>query len=130
METKLARIAEITKRKPKEPFTSMYHLLNKELLQQFHEELDPNKATGVDQVTKVKYAEQLEENLEDLVGRLKRKGYRPQPARRTYNPIPRSSLYSSIKTQNDPYEGHFFFQSVHLSGHSSDNGIWVFFCFL
>lgn len=86
METKLARIAEIAKRKPNEQFTSMYHLLNKELLRQCHEELDPNKATGVDQVTKAKYAGQLEENLEDLVGRLKRKGYRPQPARRTYIP--------------------------------------------
>jgi RNA-directed DNA polymerase len=86
METKLARIAEIAKREPKERFTSLYHLLNVELLRQAHEELDPNKATGVDRVTKEEYEQNLEKNLLDLVGRLKRKAYRPQPARRTYIP--------------------------------------------
>ena len=32
METKLARIAEISKEKPQEIFTSIYHFLNKDLL--------------------------------------------------------------------------------------------------
>ena len=32
METKLARIAEISKERPKEVFTSVYHLINLELL--------------------------------------------------------------------------------------------------
>ncbi|MEX2104306.1 MAG: group II intron reverse transcriptase/maturase [Bacilli bacterium] len=86
METKLARIAEMAKRVPKARFTSLYHLLNVELLRQAHEELDPKKATGVDGVTKEQYERNLEENLLDLVGRLKRKAYRPQPARRTYIP--------------------------------------------
>ncbi len=39
MQTKLARIAEIAKEKPKEQFTSLYHLLNEELLTQCHREL-------------------------------------------------------------------------------------------
>jgi len=86
METKLARIAEIAKREPKERFTSLYHLLNVELLRKAHEKLDPKKATGVDRVTKEEYEQKLESNLLDLVERLKRKGYRPQPARRTYIP--------------------------------------------
>lgn len=38
METKLARIAEISKQKPKEMFTSIYHLINKDLLIQCHKE--------------------------------------------------------------------------------------------
>lgn len=86
METRLARIAEMAKRVPKARFTPLYHLLNVELLRQAHEELDPKKATGVDGVTKEQYERNLEENLLDLVGRLKRKAYRPQPARRTYIP--------------------------------------------
>ena len=36
METKLARIAELAKEKPKEQFTSLYHLLNKEMLLECH----------------------------------------------------------------------------------------------
>lgn len=86
MQTKLARIAEIAKEKPKEQFTSLYHLLNEVLLTQCHRELDGNKATGVDQVTRAAYEENLELNIKDLVERLKRKSYRPQPVRRTYIP--------------------------------------------
>jgi hypothetical protein len=57
MQTKLARIANIAKENPKESFTSLYHLLNEELLTQCHFELDGNKATGVDRVTKAMYEE-------------------------------------------------------------------------
>ena len=53
METKLARIAEISKDKPKEIFTSVYHLLNKELLIICHRELNGNKAIGIDGITKL-----------------------------------------------------------------------------
>lgn len=86
METKLARIEEISREKPNEVFTSLYHLLNEEMLLQCHKELDGNKAAGVDEVTKTSYQESLTENIRNLVARLKRKGYRPQPARRTYIP--------------------------------------------
>lgn len=86
MKTKLARIAEIAKAKPKERFTSLAHLLNKQMLWDCHLELPANKATGVDQVTKAEYGKDLESNLDDLLARLKRKGYRPQASRRTYIP--------------------------------------------
>lgn len=86
METKLARIEEISRRKPDEVFTSLYHMLNEEMLLQCHKELDGNKAAGVDKVTKTSYQESLTENIRGLVARLKRKGYRPQPVRRTYIP--------------------------------------------
>lgn len=92
MQTKLARIAEIAKEKPNEQFTSLYHLLNEELLTQCHRELDGNKASGVDQVTKAAYEEKLEENVRNLVDRLKRKSYRPQPVRRTYIPKDEKSV--------------------------------------
>ena len=57
METKLARITEISKEKPKEVFTSIYHLINKELLLQCHKELDGKKAKGIDGTTKAEYEE-------------------------------------------------------------------------
>lgn len=55
MKTKLAKIAEISKERPKEIFTSIYHLLNKDLLMLCHKELDGKKATGLDGVTKAEY---------------------------------------------------------------------------
>ena len=41
---------------------------------------------GVDGVSWKEYGDKLEENLKDLVKRLKAKQYRPQPARRVYIP--------------------------------------------
>lgn len=92
MKTELARIAEIAKEKPKEQFTSLYHLLNKEMLLECDAELDANKATGIDQVTKEEYECNLEENINSLVERLKKKGNKPQPVRRTYIPKDEKSM--------------------------------------
>lgn len=86
METKLRRIASIIKRNPKTKFTSLYHLINKELLIKCHKELDGKKATGVDRVTKQMYQANLEENIDNLVKRLKNKGYKPTPSLRVYIP--------------------------------------------
>lgn len=78
METKLERIADKSAHEPKPEFTSLYHLINKELLMQCHRELDGSKAVGIDEVTKKEYGENLEQNIEGLVERLKRKSYKPQ----------------------------------------------------
>jgi len=86
METKLARIAEISENNSKEVFTSLYHLLNKEMLMQCHKELDGDKAVGIDGITKQQYQDNLDENIGSLFERLKKKLYRPQPVRRTYIP--------------------------------------------
>ena len=50
------------------------------------DELDGNKATGLDNVTKGKYYYNLEKNLNDLVERLKTMSYRPSPARKVNIP--------------------------------------------
>ena len=47
METKLDRIARIAKANPKERFTSLIHLINKETLIQCHEEMNGKKASGI-----------------------------------------------------------------------------------
>ena len=80
METKLERIAEISANSPRPEFTSLYHLINKEMLLQCHKELDGNKAVGVDEITKKEYGRNLEQNIDDLVEKLKRKSYKPQPS--------------------------------------------------
>ncbi len=89
METKLERIADKSAHEPKQEFTSLYHLINKELLMQCHRELDGSKAVGTDEVTKKEYGENLEQNIEGLVERLKKKSYKPQPSLRVY--IPKSN---------------------------------------
>lgn len=84
METKLAKISEIAKDKPKERFTSLYHLLNREMLFQCHYELEADKASGVDEVTKEEYERNIVENIINLVERLKNHSYKPQPVKRIY----------------------------------------------
>lgn len=86
MTTKIIRINQIAKEKPNEVFTSIYHLINKELLLECFHELDGNKATGIDNVSKEEYLRNLDENLDNLVLRLKNKGYRPSPARKVKIP--------------------------------------------
>ena len=86
METKLARITKISKERPKEVFTSIYHLMNKELLMLCHKELDGKKATGLDGVTKAEYEENLEENIGQLEKEIQSMSYKPSPAKRVYIP--------------------------------------------
>ena len=52
MSTKIIRINQIAMEKPNEVFTSIYHLINFELLKECFNELDGSKATGLDKVTK------------------------------------------------------------------------------
>lgn len=48
--------------------------------------LDGKKAIGVDGITKDMYRQSLEENLEDLVARMKRMAYRPGPVKQVLIP--------------------------------------------
>lgn len=91
METKLAKIAQIARERPKEQFTSLAHLLNVEMLRECHQELNGNKASGIDEITKTQYAGNLTENLEKLHESLKMMTYKPQAVRRVYIPKPGSS---------------------------------------
>ena len=86
METKLERISQLSREHPDMVFTSVGHLINKELLKECHEKMDGGKAVGIDGITKEEYGQNLEENLEKLVERLKQKSYRPQSARRVEIP--------------------------------------------
>ena len=60
--------------------------LNAETLKAIHKTMKSGKASGIDKVTKEEYELKLEENLENLVKRMKSGSYRPNPTRRVYIP--------------------------------------------
>ena len=90
METKLARIAEIARKRPQERFTSLAHLINEETIKLCHREMNGKKAAGIDRVTQDEYESNLDANVTNLIQRMKRQAYKPQPVRRVYIPKPGS----------------------------------------
>ena len=92
MATDLTRIGEKARKEPKLVFTSLYHhICDVDNLRACYDTLEARKATGVDGVTKREYGKNLEENLRELSERLKRRGYRPGPKRRSYIAKPGSA---------------------------------------
>jgi group II intron reverse transcriptase/maturase len=89
--TNLRWIGEKARKEPELVFTSLYHhVYDVDNLRACYDALPAKRAAGIDDVTKEEYGEKLKENLQDLSGRLKRMGYRPQPKRRSYIPKPGS----------------------------------------
>ena len=86
MVTKLERISQLSRENPDMVFTSIGHNINKEMLKACHEKMDGSRAVGIDGVTKEEYGQNLEENLDNLVERLKRRAYKPKPARKVEIP--------------------------------------------
>ena len=60
--------------------------INEDTLKAIHKTMDKRKAYGIDKVTKEDYERNLEENLANLVKRMKSGSYRPNPTRRVYIP--------------------------------------------
>lgn len=85
-DTKLKRIAWLSAKDPEKKYAQLMHHFNKESLAICFYKLDKKKAVGIDGVDKVRYGEQLEENLEDLVSRMKHMAYRPEPVRQVNIP--------------------------------------------
>ena len=86
MQTIMWGIAEKAKRMPKYRFRNLYGLLNEEMLKDCWGYLKKNAAVGVDQVHATEYEQNLDENIHELVERLKRKSYRARLVRRHYIP--------------------------------------------
>lgn len=86
MSPELQRVAERARNEPAGKFHSIAHLLNEGALKRAYHRLRGSAAVGVDGVSKEEYGQNLEENLRDLVGRLKRNQYRHQPIRRVRIP--------------------------------------------
>ena len=86
VETKLQRIADKARKDSGCVFTSLFHLMNIEMMRECFKRLRKDAAAGIDKVTKAEYEENLEENLAVLVDKLHRMAYIPQSVRRVYIP--------------------------------------------
>ena len=84
--TKLNRIAWLSKQDSGKEFECLMHLYNQESLIECFNELDKDKAVGVDGVTKMEYGANLEGNIEKLMIQMKNMAYRPGPVRETRIP--------------------------------------------
>ena len=65
---------------------NLIHFVNKERLKEQHKKQLRNKASGVDKITKDEYGIKIDENLDNLIERMKKFSYKPLPVRRTYIP--------------------------------------------
>lgn len=86
VQTKLDLISQRARKDPQGRINNIAYLLNEENLRDCFGQLKKGKAAGVDGVTLEEYESNLDENLQELVGRMKRQAYKPQPVRRTYTP--------------------------------------------
>lgn len=84
--TKQQRIAELARTNPKMAFTSLNHFLDKEWLRYAYELTRKDGAVGIDGQTATDYEANLEQNLRDLLGRIKSGSYIAPPVRRAYIP--------------------------------------------
>jgi group II intron reverse transcriptase/maturase len=83
---KLSSISMSAKSDSTKQFISLAHHLNVEFLRDCYFNLDRNKAVGIDKVSWFEYKRDLDENLENLVSKLKKKKFKPLPAKRVYIP--------------------------------------------
>lgn len=84
--TELTEIAWLSAQNPDQEFHSLLHHINVGSLRRCFDKLDGKKALGADRVSKEEYGENLEANLEDLIQRMKRMAYRPNPVRQVLIP--------------------------------------------
>lgn len=84
--TNLARIAEMSSKQPDMVFTSIAHLINGDMLKLCHQKMDRDKAVGIDGISKEDYEKDLDDNIKDLVRRIRTRSYKPKPARRVEIP--------------------------------------------
>ncbi len=101
--------------------TTLINRVNEESLKEAHRHQKTGKAVGIDRVTKEEYESNLDENVRELIKRMKTFKYIPQPVRRTYItkangkmrplgiPAYEDKLVQSVMAEilNDVYEPRF-----------------------
>lgn len=65
---------------------TLMNRVNESSLKEEHRKQVQRKAVGIDGVTKAEYEKKLDKNVAELILRMKRFSYKPQPVRRTYIP--------------------------------------------
>ena len=84
MEKEKAEIANLVARYDR--VQSLMKYVNNDTLKESYKKQPKGKAVGVDGVTKEQYGENLDENIENLLIRMKKFSYRPYPVRRAFIP--------------------------------------------
>jgi len=82
----LSRITKLAKEDPGRKFFSIAHFLTPEALYEAFRSLRKDASAGVDHVRYEDYAEQAQQKVQELHGRLKSKTYQALPLRRIYIP--------------------------------------------
>lgn len=65
---------------------TLMNRVNEETIKEEHHRQEKKKASGIDGITKDEYGKELDKNVSDLISRMKKFRYKPQPVRRTYIP--------------------------------------------
>ena len=82
--TQLQGIATKASQDPEWVFTTLAHRIDVELLREAYGKLNKKSAPGLSKVTAAQYSEDLDQNLNDLHGRLKAGRYRAPPVKRVW----------------------------------------------
>ncbi len=77
--------------------------VNETSIKEAHRHQMQKKAVGVDGIAKAEYGEKLDKNVADLIFRMKRFCYKPQPVHRTYIPKANGKLrpWEYLRTRTD-----------------------------
>ena len=86
MPTSLQAIATKAKESPQHRFLNLYRLIDEQHLRESWLFIRQNAAYGLDRISAKQYEENLEDNIRNLVERLKRKSYRARLVRRHWIP--------------------------------------------
>ncbi|MFL0195754.1 group II intron reverse transcriptase/maturase [Clostridium sp. WILCCON 0269] len=84
--TKLASIAQVARRDKDAKFCSLAYLMSSNTLKESLKRLNNTASPGIDKETKESYKVHLDENVSNLLIKLKKGSYRPQPIKRQYIP--------------------------------------------
>lgn len=88
MSNEIIRIRNIANKHQK--VDTVMYALNKENLKQSANKIAGNKAVGIDKITKTEYIEDLDINIDKLIGKMKKMAYKPKAVKRVYIPKPGS----------------------------------------
>lgn len=79
--TKLDRVEKRSRQDRKAVFNNLGHLLDLETLRLCYRSLDGKKAVGIDGITKEEYGKNLDENLKELLSKIRKGSYHPKASR-------------------------------------------------
>lgn len=99
--TKQRRIAELAAKSRGKAMTSLSHFIDLEWMREAYRRTRKDGAPGVDGQTANQYAEALDENLQQLLNRVKSGTYRAPPVKRAYIPKGKEKRPIGIPTFED-----------------------------